>query len=84
VDGTQGKVPTGGYEMMCNCIKSAIEHGYVIRGSTYDDVTKDFKDLDIYSIPVTIKDDKGKNKNVRLMVHCCFVCGEKLPQEAGK
>ncbi len=60
---------------MCNCISAAISRGYVIRGAVYEN--HDFKNRG-YCMPLLMRDDKGRFKLVKLVIHHCPICGEKL------
>jgi hypothetical protein len=62
---------------MCDCIKAAINNGYVIRGGTYDEEKHEFVDTDDYWMPLGVK-DRRKTKIVNLSIKCCPICGEKL------
>jgi hypothetical protein len=59
---------------MCWCMDKLQENEYVDRGSTYDNLTKDFSQTNNYTMSV-----KGK-KNA-LLIHYCPICGEKIVKE---
>lgn len=63
---------------MCNCVKAALNRGYIVRDSIYDEVKHDFVDTNTFYIPLGIKDEKGNIKTMKLKIHCCPICGDKL------
>lgn len=63
---------------MCDCIKAAISRGYVICPPTYDEAKHEFKDGELFYMPLAPKDEKGKFKYVKLTIEYCPICGEKL------
>ena len=62
---------------MCDCVKAAINHEFIIRDSIYDEVKHDFVDKD-YFIPMYQKNGNGKPIMGKLAIKYCPICGEKL------
>ena len=63
---------------MCNCSEAAINHGYIIRGGTYDETSHDFVDTDDYCMPLQVRDERGRFNNIKLDINYCPICGVKL------
>lgn len=63
---------------MCNCVKVALDKGYIIRNSIYNEAKHDFVDTNDYYMAIVISDKNGKPKLSNLHIHCCPICGDKL------
>lgn len=63
---------------MCNCVKAAINHGYIVCNSFYDENKHDFVDGDEFHIPMYQKNERGKPIKVELKIKHCPICGETI------
>jgi len=61
---------------MSNCAKAAIERGYIVQQGDYDEIKKDFVDLDSYYIPIRTKPRTKPETN--LTIKYCPICGNLL------
>ena len=63
---------------MCNCVKSALEHGYIVQRSIYDEEIHEFINLNSFYMPIARKCTNGKIKTVNMTIKCCPICGDRL------
>ena len=63
---------------LCDCAIAAINHGYIIRGGTYDENTHNFVETDNFWIPLKVRDERGRFRAINVTIKCCPICGAKL------
>ena len=64
---------------MCDCVKAAINRGYIIRGGTYDETQHEFVDTGFFWMVLSVRNEKGRLERINLTIKHCPICGEKLP-----
>ncbi len=64
--------------MKCECSVAAINRGFIIRGATYDETALEFRDTNDFWMPLSMRNEKGQFKLVRLVIKCCPTCGQVL------
>jgi len=63
---------------MCDCVKAAMDKGYIVRNSIYYEDAQDFLDTNDYFMPLSPEGKRGKSSIVKLRIKFCPICGERI------
>ncbi len=64
--------------MKCDCAFAALSVGYIIQGATYDEKNHEFTTTEDFYMPLSVRDERGRSKPIKLTIKCCPICGMTL------